>query len=137
MKWRLRRRRWETRMDRELRFHVESQISDYIRQGMGRREAEQRARREFGPLELAKEECHDTEPVQWLDHVRRDFQLAARSLRKSPGFAIAAIITLALGIGANTAIFGAIYAVLLKRFRSLIRNKSTPSKFGYPGGAVA
>jgi len=101
-------------MDAELRFHFESQIDDYVSQGLSREEAEVRARREFGALELAKDECRDQRPAEWLAQFFRDVRYSCRSLRKSPGFAAAAIITIALGIGANTAIFSVVYSVLLK-----------------------
>jgi predicted permease len=101
-------------MDAELRFHLEQQIRDYMERGLSRADAKARARQEFGTLELAKDECRDQHPTRWLDHVRRDAHHALRSLGKSPGFAAAVIATLALGIGANTAIFSLIYSVLLK-----------------------
>jgi putative ABC transport system permease protein len=101
-------------MDTELRFHLDQQIRDYMERGLSRAEAERRARQEFGTLELAKDECRDQRSTEWLSHIWRDVRHACRSLRKSPGFAAASIATLALGIGANTAIFSLIYAVLLK-----------------------
>ena len=109
-----RRRNWESRMDAELRFHLDQQVRDYMERGLSRAEAERRARQEFGTLELAKDECRDERSPEWLNHIWRDVRHACRSLWKSPGFAAASIATLALGIGANTAIFSLIYAVLLK-----------------------
>ena len=108
------RRNWEQRMDSELRFHLDQQIREYMDRGMSRAEAERRARQEFGTLELAKDECRDQRATEWLNHILSDVRHAGRSLRKSPGFAAAVVATLALGIGANTAIFSLIYSILLK-----------------------
>src|SRR5215831_4715759 len=89
-------RRWEQRMDAEFRFHLDSQIREYVGQGLSPEEAELRARRDFGPVDLAKDECRDQRPWEWFDRFCRDLRHAWRSLRRSPGFAAAAILTLAL-----------------------------------------
>ena len=96
MKWGgwLRRRRWERQMQAELQFHRESQIADYMQQGLSREDAELRARREFGTLELAKEECRDQIAFEGFNRVLRDVRYAARSLWKTPTYTIAAILTL-------------------------------------------
>jgi predicted permease len=101
-------------MPSEFQFHMETQVNSYIRQGLTREDAELRARRDFGSVELAKDECRDQRAFEPVDRFVRVLRYSVRSLRKTPSYATAAILTLALGIGANTAIFSALYGVVLK-----------------------
>jgi hypothetical protein len=113
-------------LDDELRDHVERKTDEYVANGMSPQEARRQAFLEMGGIEQRKEECRDTRRVNWLQDLLQDLRFGLRMLRKSPGFAAVAILTLALGIGANTAIFT--LAVMLQSLP--VRNPSELYRLG-------
>lgn len=101
-------------IERELAFHLAEREDDLVARGMAPADAKREARRRFGRPSALSERTRDVDVSQWLESVMRDMRYAARALLASRGFALVAILSLALGIGANTAIFSLINAVMLR-----------------------
>src|SRR5438270_5956724 len=110
----LRRRPLDRELDEEIAAHLALQEAEFRAGGMAPDAAHAAALREFGGVAQAKEDYREGRGLPWLDTASRDVRYAVRGLRRNPGFAVAAILSLALGIGANTSVFSLFHSLMLR-----------------------
>src|SRR5271168_5392671 len=126
MRMLLHRGRAGDQLQNELQFHLEQQIAENLAAGMGREEARRAALRSFGNPTALRDQARETWSWRWLETLLREARISVRTLLRTPGFALVAVLVMALGIGANVALFTVVHSVLLK-----------PLPFEDPGRLVA
>jgi len=134
-----RRQEVDEQLEKELAFHLEAHACELVAQGYEPEEARRRARLDLGGPEQVKEQCRDARGTRWLEDLLQDFRYALRMLRKNPGFAPVALLTLALGTGATTVMFTVVNGVLLKPLsypepERLVALHGKVQQFGEPWG---
>ena len=130
-----RRRRLERDLDRELAYHLDRRLAELEHDGLSDTEARRRAALEFGGVTRISEEVRDTWTWRWLDHLSRDVRYATRALLRNTGFTMTAVLSLALGVGANAAIFSLVDQVLLRPLP--VREADRLVHFAWRGNALS
>ena len=133
----LQRSRLERELDEEFQYHLEQQTQENVRRGMAPGAARRAALRAFGGVDFQKERVRDTRGLRWVEDLARDVRLAVRTLRRAPAFTATVILTLALGLGPNTAMFTLLHGALLQPLPNRNAGRLVylrPSGRGFPIG---